>query len=77
MSLEEGSAITRKDYARVASVLARFAHLHAPVEVGAATAAIADSLANVFALDNPRFSRDRFLAACDVEARHFEARKSA
>ena len=65
--------MTKKDYARVASVLARFAHLQAQVEVSAATAAIADSLANIFALDNPRFKRDVFLAACDVEARYFEA----
>ena len=69
--------MTRRDYERVAGVLSRFAHLQTRVEVGAATAAIADALANVYAIDNPRFSRDRFLAACDVEARHFESKGQA
>jgi hypothetical protein len=69
--------MTKRDYERVASVLARFSNLQAQVEVDAATAAIADSLANVFALDNPRFSRDRFLAACDIPARYFESPREA
>ncbi|HEY1295418.1 MAG TPA: hypothetical protein VGJ60_20260 [Chloroflexota bacterium] len=64
--------MTKRDYERIASVLVRFSNLQAQVEVGAATAAIADSLANVFAIDNPRFNRDRFLAACDIPARYFE-----
>jgi len=64
--------MTKKDYEAVARTLARFSNLQAQVEVGAATAAIADSLANIFKLDNPRFNRDRFLAACDIPARYFE-----
>jgi len=67
--------VTKKDYERVARIMSRFAHIHQEVEVGAVAAAVADALANGFAIDNPRFSRDKFLAACDVEARHFEYRK--
>ena len=69
--------MTRKDYALVARTLARFSHLQAQAEAGAVTAAIADALANVFAIDNPRFSRDKFLAAVDVPYRYFAQKEAA
>jgi hypothetical protein len=64
--------LTKRDYEIVAGVLTRFANLRVQTEAGAVTAAIADALCNVFAIDNPRFSRDKFLAAVDVPARYFE-----
>jgi hypothetical protein len=69
--------MTKRDYEIVASVLARFSQLQVQTEAGAVTAAIADSLANRFALDNPRFSRDKFLAAVDCPARYFEYPEAA
>jgi hypothetical protein len=69
--------VTRKDYELVARVLSRFTNLQAQVEVGAATAAIADAMAASFAIYNPRFNRDKFLAACDVPAKYFESPKEA
>jgi hypothetical protein len=63
--------VTKKDYELIASVLARFTNLTTPVEIGATATAIADSLANRLMLDNPRFKRDTFLAACDCPARYF------
>jgi hypothetical protein len=69
--------VTRRDYVRIAGVLSRFANLTTRAEAGAVTAAIADALANAFKLDNPRFDRDRFLAAIDVPARYFESPREA
>jgi len=69
--------MTKRDYERVASVLARFARLEVQAEAGAVTAAIADALAASFKLDNPRFSRDKFLAAVDVPLKYFEREVAA
>lgn len=64
--------MSRKDYERIAGVIARFTPMTTEREIGAVATAIADSLANAFATRNPRFNRDRFLAACDAPARYFE-----
>ena len=69
--------MTRKDYQRIAATLSRFSRLEVQAEAGAVTAAIADALANVFAIDNPRFSRDRFLAAVDVPYKYFAEKEAA
>ena len=69
--------MTRKDYALIASVLARFTNLDSPAPISATATAIADALAARLKMDNPRFSRDRFLAACDAPARYFEQPKEA
>ena len=69
--------MTKKDYELIARTLARFTNLQAQVEAGAAATAIADSLANAFAIYNPRFNRDKFLAACDAPARYFESKQEA
>lgn len=63
--------MTKKDYELIASVIARFTPMTTEREIGAVATAIADSLANRLKLDNPRFNRDRFLAACDAPARYF------
>jgi len=63
--------MTRKDYERIARVLNAFSSMDTSRPLGLAVAVIADSLALVFAADNPRFSRDRFLAVVDVQAKYF------
>ena len=63
--------MTKRDYELIASVIARFTPMTTEREIGAVATAIADSLANRLKLDNPRFNRDRFLAACDAPARYF------
>ena len=64
--------MTKKDYELIASVLSRWTNMTTEREIGATATAIADSLANRLMLDNPRFKRDVFLAACDAPARYFE-----
>lgn len=57
--------MTRKDYVLIAEV---FANLGQMIELKETIGAdIARDLANVFALENPRFDRARFLTACGVK----------
>ena len=55
--------MTRKDYALIAAVLAKFGADGVPVDD---RDSIAYDLADAFAIDNPRFDRERFLIAADV-----------
>jgi hypothetical protein len=56
--------MSRKDYERIASVLAgvRQTNPDARVQLNV----VSMTLADVFADDNPRFDRTRFLLACGV-----------
>lgn len=63
--------MTRKDYAAVASAIARVrADRQAPnggmlpLEVRHAIEEIEDALADVFARDNEKFDREKFITAC-------------
>jgi hypothetical protein len=58
--------VSRKDYQRIAGIIARFSRATYPSPTGFVAAQIADGLANVLAIDNPRFDRAKFMAACDV-----------
>lgn len=60
--------MSRKDYEAIAAALKDEALSLSHVD-GASTCvpAIAARLATVFADDNPRFDRARFLAACGIE----------
>ncbi len=55
--------MTRKDYARIAAVIADMPR-HAPL-LRTARERAARALACAFAADDPRFDSDKFLAACD------------
>lgn len=54
--------MTRRDFAAVAAVLARFRWTQPSSEADGLAASMADALAET----NPRFNRARFLAACEV-----------
>lgn len=54
--------MTKKDYIAVAAVM------NSAMIGNADPERVARKLAEVFALDNPRFDRARFLAACGVPA---------
>ena len=54
--------MTRKDYIAIANAICEASHT-AP---SAAIDTLAHKLADVCANDNPRFDRQRFLAACGV-----------
>lgn len=76
--------MTRKDYITIAQAVCdgAFIECKTPAEVHANTATrskIAYQLANVFALDNPRFDRERFLRACGVSNRviHLASKENA
>jgi len=66
--------MTKKDYEAVAQVLATKSELiertiHAPAVAEAKRALMAeivDGLAEMFASENPRFSRERFAQACQA-----------
>jgi hypothetical protein len=60
--------MSRKDYELLAATLASFANLTSAAPIGATTQAIAEALCNRLELDNPRFNRRRFIAACGLEA---------
>lgn len=65
--------MSRKDYEQMASVIKREvnqANHDAEVMV---LERLAKHLAGVFALDNPRFDRVRFMRACGFLWNHFEA----
>lgn len=66
--------MTKKDYEAIARVLSLKAELiertiHAPAVADAKRALLADivdGLAEMFASENPRFSRERFAQACQA-----------
>ena len=60
--------MTKKDYEKIAAVLRGFvtpgvdiATQYCPVDI------LAENIAAVFAADNDRFNRGRFLAACGID----------
>jgi hypothetical protein len=62
--------MTRKDYVKIARVLAL--HMQVATEMGAGERKetiedLAGDLAYMLKADNPRFDRDKFLAACGVK----------
>lgn len=58
--------MTRKDYVAIAQAF-KLAHVpNASAETQASLFELAGRLANILALDNPRFDRERFLVACGV-----------
>jgi hypothetical protein len=58
---------TRKTFEAIATAI-RDARGDITPSAQAAVDLVAENIAEVFAEDNPRFSRERFLAACDGEA---------
>lgn len=67
--------MSRKDYVAVAAVIAdTMSTIRADVEAGngpdiepdAVAMSIGHGLADIFAKDNPRFDRERFMAASDL-----------
>lgn len=54
--------MTKKDYVAIAQVL------NSAIIGQASPERVAEKMAEVFKLDNPRFDRARFLAACGVQA---------
>ena len=64
MSLTGDKKMTRKDYNLIAEVLRDSLDL---IVDDLALEALASNFADELALDNPRFDRARFLAACGVK----------
>lgn len=59
--------MSRKDYEVVATeFIGRMANPTVPSESRQTLIALANSLADRFAEDNPRFDREKFLTACGV-----------
>jgi hypothetical protein len=59
---------TRAHYELIAAILNRRFYAEDGNETGRwVVDAVADDLCEVFAADNPRFDRDRFVAACGIE----------
>lgn len=58
--------MTRKDYVRFAAML-KGARYYAAIDFRTLELIVKDT-AQVFATDNPRFDRARFLKACGVES---------
>jgi len=65
--------MTRKDYILIAAAIANTREhyakyqAHDPVAADKAIRAVARSLAAALQIENPRFDRETFLAACDME----------
>jgi hypothetical protein len=66
--------MTRKDYQAVADAIAKVRNDRKapnggllPLEVRHTIEEIEDAIADVFARDNDRFDRDRFIQACTVQ----------
>ena len=59
--------MSRKDYVAIAAILADERKYAADEEARVVLAAVASRMASLFADDNARFDRNRFLAACGVE----------
>jgi hypothetical protein len=62
--------MTRKDYRKIADVL--LSHMHVADQFhsesyGEVVEFIAKDLAHMLKYDNPRFDREKFLAACGVK----------
>lgn len=57
--------MTRKDYVAVAKIIA---DNDSGMSIWTVRARIADALAEMFAADNPRFDRERFLKACGIKS---------
>lgn len=53
--------MSRKDYIAIAEVFARRSHMH---PTSRESIEVAQEIASVFAADNPRFDRGRFIRAC-------------
>lgn len=58
--------MSRKDYVAIAAVIRLYVGL-ADANTLDALRGAARGIADVFAADNPRFDRDRFLAACGMD----------
>lgn len=65
--------MTKKDFEAIASIISQhetdFMDCHEQAESAATITRtrIAEDLADLFVEDNPRFDRDRFLAACGLQ----------
>lgn len=66
--------MTKKDYAQFAAMLGVYLRDAEYIETPAfksgfltATGNIIESVANIFASDNPRFNKESFLKACGIE----------
>ena len=66
--------MTKKDYEKFADMLSAYVRASTIIEAPAfkfgfetATSNIIESVANVFAADNARFDKERFLKACGLE----------
>jgi hypothetical protein len=62
-----GFIMTRKDYVAIAEILANY-HREGMVHQADLIDAIAADFARLLANDNPRFDRERFLAASGVQS---------
>jgi hypothetical protein len=62
----EGAHMTRKDYEAIAERIAQNAEKYQYDRGADIVAEIAEDLAEIFADENPRFDRDRFIDACGV-----------
>lgn len=60
--------MSRKHYVAIAAMIRRRVDADATVGGHSITREIAEGLADVFADDNPRFDRARFLTACGIGA---------
>jgi hypothetical protein len=60
--------MTRKDYVKFADVIAKQVEMAMSPHELMLIRSIALDLSDVFAKDNPGFSRDRFLAACKIRS---------
>src|SRR5262249_33859059 len=69
--LRPAPIMSKKDYELIARVLAGFAQMETERPVGEVIAVVAETFASALREDNPRFSRDKFLAAVDVPAKYF------
>lgn len=58
--------MTRKDYEKVAGIIRRHRH-EDDGRASGAIASIADDMACMFELENPRFDRARFFTACGMD----------
>lgn len=59
--------MTKKTYEAVAAAF-RDTYVDPDTDPNVALSDVAEKLADLFADDNPRFSRDQFLTACGVKA---------
>lgn len=58
--------MTRKDYVAIAKAIASVRDPNDNLDEVVTASLIAEKIANVCAADNPRFDRERFIAACSA-----------